>query len=236
MLDFVNSTADDYSRFARRLWLDTQAFTSHEQTSRYIVENLYHEFSTPEGDPILALVRIFRWTLVEELPEDLRALVSADEKSVMALTGTYGFEEAWRDRRTSVNHRAVPVSKIAVPQRIPMFQEVLKQTGVDVQHLYEYGDIVAVQDRAYHGTFHIQDVPSSPAIPDQQSFVKPYGIKSLVGFGGFMAHPTHNTMYLLYMFSRETVSTQAAQEFFVMQQFIGAALAQAADQMNVFDA
>jgi hypothetical protein len=235
MLDFTNSTAEDFSRFARHLWLDTQTFPSHEQTSQYIVEQLYRELATPEGDPLLALVRIFRWTPVEELPADLRALTPAGEKSVMALTGTYGLEKAWRDRRTSANHRVVPVSKIAVPQRIPMFQEVLGQMGVDIQHLFDYGDIVAVTGRPYHGTFHIQDVPSSKAIVDQQSFVNPYGIQALVGFGGFMAHPTHNAMYLLYAFSRVPVSVEAAQEFFVMQQFVGAALAQASEETSIFN-
>lgn len=235
MLDFVNSTAEDYSQFARYLWLESQNFSSHEQTSRFIVESLFQEFTTPEGDPLLALARIFRWTPVDELPDDLRAICPPGEKSVMALTGTCGLEDAWWDRRKSANHRVIPVGKIASHGQLPMFEDILAQMGIDLPYLRETGDLGVMSGRHYQGVFYIQDASSSPAILDQRNFVKPYGIKSLLGFGGFIAHPNHESMYLLSVFTRQTVTPAVAQDFCAMQQFIGASVAQDLDHVAVFD-
>lgn len=235
MLDFKNSTSDDFAGFARHLWQEAKSTVSHEQTSQYIVESLYREFVTPKGDPTLALTRIFRLTGVDELPPDVLTLAGRDELAGMALTGTYGMEKAWQNRKTSANHQWVPISKIGVPKRIPMFQEVLSQMGIDLQHLYDHGEIVAAQHSPYTGFFHIPDVPRAAAIPDQETFVKPYGIKSLVGFGGFLAHPVHTCMFILYAFSREFISAEEAQAFHVMQSFVGAALGHGDTQTRVFD-
>lgn len=223
MLNFTSSTPQDFSDFGRQLWLKKNTFASHEQVSQYIVEQLYQEFLTDDGQPQLALVRIFRLTDVDDLPQRVRALVSADEREVMALTGTWGIEEAWQHRSRSEGHQAVPISAIAIPDKIPMFQSVLAQLGIDIEHFYRTQELIAVGDRPYQGTFFIPDA-TVPAIPAQEGFVRPYDIQSLVGFGGFMGSEG-TIMYLLYAFSQVPVSQKAAQAFFYLQEFIGTTLA-----------
>ncbi|HEX3054125.1 MAG TPA: hypothetical protein VHP83_25955 [Aggregatilineaceae bacterium] len=223
MLNFHETTEDEFSSYGRHLWLNTDACKSHEQASQTIVQNLYEEFLNEAGEPLLPLVRIFRSTKVADLPPDLKALVNPDEQQVMALTGTYGVEAKWCDRKQSVNHKVIPLSKLAVPQRIPMFQAVLEQLGIDLDHLYNAQEFLTVHGERYKGTFFIPDVPREPVIVDKSGFVQPYGIQSLVGFGGFMGQD--KSLYLLYAFAGVPIPDEGAEAFCKIQEFVGAALA-----------
>ncbi len=129
MLDFRTSRGQDYVDFGRELWLDKDRFESHEQASQYTVARLFDEFITETGDPQIALARIFRLTEVEDLPADVRGKVGAGERLVMALTGTWGIEESWQHRSLSRGHQAIPISHIAFPKKIPMFQAILRRVG-----------------------------------------------------------------------------------------------------------
>lgn len=222
MLNFTSSTDMDFSNFGRELWLERGNFSSHEQASQFVVKRLFEEFVTDDGKAQLALVRIFRLTDIDDLPSTVRAIVESGEQRVMALTGTWGTEKAWQDRRLSKGHQAIPLSAIAVPEKIPMFQEVLTQLGIDLEHFYRTKEIITSSAQPYQGTFYIPDA-QSPAIPAQDGFVQPYGIKSLVGFGGFIGG--RQVMYLLYAFSRVPVSAEAAQAFYRLQEFVGTTIA-----------
>ncbi|MBI5958558.1 MAG: hypothetical protein HY866_07485 [Chloroflexi bacterium] len=222
MLSFTTSTEQDFADFGRQLWLTRNSFLSHEQASQSIVRQLSEAFIDKNGESQIALARIFRLTEVEELPADVRGQVKPGEQKVMALTGTWGLEKAWQHRSRSKGHQAIPISAIAVPERIPMFQEVLTQLGIDIEYFYNTNELVARGDQPYQGTFHIADATSS-AIPAQADFIRPYGIRSLVGFGGFIG--SAGVLYLLYIFSREYISPAAARNFYGLQEFIGASIA-----------
>lgn len=222
MLNFTTSTSQDFAEFGRRLWLERSRFSSHEQAAQYITEELYHAFVTKTGDVQLALVRVFCSVAVDELPTEVRALVDDSEEQVMALTGTWGMEEAWQDRNRSQGHQAVPISGIAVPEQIPMFQEVLTQMGIDLEHFYATKELVVKSGSPYQGKFYIPDARSD-AIPAQDGFVRPYGIQSLVGFGGFIG--SQHRLYLVYAFSRIFISPEMAQNFHTLHEFIATTIA-----------
>ena len=159
--------------------------------------------STDGGEPALALVRIYRLTQIDDLPGYLRALVSEDEQQVMALTGTYGVETAWCDRKQSRGHQVIPVSAIAIPEKIPMFQRILGQLGIDLEHLYATQEVVGATKSK--GIAYVPDVPQASFIPAQAEFVEPYGIKSLLALGGFMSDgEDKSSLYALFAFSRRT--------------------------------
>jgi hypothetical protein len=234
MLDFQYSSQEDFTDFGRSIWRACQSFTTHEQASQFIVKSLYEEFLTEDGEPKLALVRIYRLTPVRELPRGVQAKVSQDERQVMALTGTYGIEAAWRDRRQSVGHQAVPLSAIALPQQIPMFQEVLRQLGVDMDYLYAEQEILG--GTGSKGHFYVLQVPDNPVIPAQDNFVRPYHIESLIGFGGFMSSSGGGrSMYMLYAFSRQPIPFEAVEKTSGLPEFIGASLASRDSHRGVFD-
>lgn len=222
MLNFTSSTRQDYSNFARSLWLNRDQFTSHEQASQFVVESLFNEFIQKNGESQLALVRIFRLTDVSDLPPDVHSKVDVDEKKVMALTGTWGVEKAWQHRSRSQGHQVIPISQIAIPEKIPMFQEILTQLGIDIERFYRTKEIAVDRRKPYQGRFHIPDATSS-VIPAQANFIDPYQIKSLVGFGGFMG--LYGVLFLLYAFACVPVSAEAAEAFYTMQEFLGTTIA-----------
>ncbi len=225
MLDFEQSTSKDYIAFAQSLWQERQLFSSHEEASQHLTKTLYEEL-----EPQAALVRVFRLTATPDLPPEAQAVVEADEEKVMALTGTYGMEPAWCDRHRSVGHKAIPITAISVPERIPMFQEVLTQMELDYKRLREVGSVLEVTTKL-SGQFYVPDVPNAPYIPAQDEFVKPYGIASLIGFGGIARGATLPTIvYILYVFTRVPVSPEAAERFNQMQAYVGTYLASLEDE------
>jgi hypothetical protein len=223
MLDFTTSTAADFSTFGRSLWVNLRALDSQEAISQQICERLFREFIDADGNPTVALVRVFRLTDVADLPLEVQREVGRNEHKVMALMGTYGIEKEWCSRTGSATHQAIPLSAIAVPQQIPMFQEVLAQMGVDLEQFYVTNELPIAA--TYKGAFHIGKVPGNPAIPAQDQFVRPYGIQSLVGFGGFIGQGTTLSLFLLYIFSLVPVSAQAAANIHSMEEFVGTAIA-----------
>jgi hypothetical protein len=226
----ITLTQEEYGALGRQLMLDCQSLTSHEAASQHITETLYNRVQS-DGEPAFALVRIYRLTRVEELPPDLSALTEPADQFVMALTGTYGQEEAWRQRKDSVGHKFVSLTKIAIPAKIPMFEQLLvRDMGVDLETLHGTRDVLK-SAKASGGTFYIENVPESPVIPAQDQFVKPYSVKSLVGFGGVIAGADRRaTLYSLIGFSRVPFTEAMAKDFQSMQVFVGTALASKREQ------
>lgn len=226
----LSMTVAEYVDFGKRMMTECERVTSHEQASQHICQQLYHMLQQ-EDQPALALVRVYRLTRVEDLPPDLRALVDPDELFVMSLTGTYGLQDEWRRRQDSAGHKVVPVNKIAIPSLIPMFEQLLvRDMKADLPRLYETRNVIG-SVRSTGGTFYIEDVPTSPVIPAQDTFVEPYGVKSLVGFGGLMAGSERlASLFVLVAFSRVHFTPEMADAFHRMHPFVGTALASRAAQ------
>lgn len=234
MLNFSQSTTTDYVSFARALPADLEDYETHEEASQRIVESLYQSFV--DERPYLSLVRIYRLCAYDELAPELQSMTTEDTPYVMALTGTYGEEEAWCNRHYSQGHKLIPVKPSTVRSQIPMFEKMLVDSmGVDLDVLYETGDPVAATKGGLSGLFHVPVAEHSPVIPAQEGFVIPYGIESVVGFGGIMAGTASRyTMYVLYAFSKQPINYEAAARFQEIQPFIGAALANTTKRYQVF--
>lgn len=221
MLDFNRSFEADFKDFGRWIWQQSQQFSTHEQTSQFIASALFEEFKIADK-PQLALVRIFRLLRADELPVDLRPCISPDEPLALALTGTYGIEPAWCNRRMSKEHAIIPLSHAAIMQKIPMFQEMLVQLGVKLTDLPD----VLLRSDPFRGRFFIPNTVDSPLIPAQANFIRPYGIYSQIGFGGQMRTQCngHYCLYFLIAFSQVPISPNGALRFYALQDYISTAL------------
>jgi hypothetical protein len=215
----------DYFQLGRTLMSGCQQVSAFEEGSQYIVRRLY-ESMTVEGQHALVLARLYRLVRVEDLPRDLEKLVDESEKYVMALMGTYGKEAAWCNRHSSVAHQVIPINSIMVPERIPMFEQLLiKDMDVDLRHLYNTQDVMTSIRRPVGGAFHVEHVPGSSIIPAQVDFVKPYGVESLVGFGGLVPDQRQRTsLFMLIAFSSIHIDQQAANRFCSIQPYVTTAL------------
>jgi hypothetical protein len=58
--------------------------------------------------------------------------------------------------------------------------------------------------------FHVENALGSPYIPAQASFVEPFGVRSVLGFG-FVIPPTH--VFATILFSRQAVAPAVAELF-----------------------
>jgi hypothetical protein len=61
-----------------------------------------------------------------------------------------------------------------------------------------------------YNVFHIPDAVGSTYVPAQDDFVIPFGIRSVIGFGGIL--PSGN-LFVIIMFSKVTVPRQTAEMF-----------------------
>lgn len=181
---------DLYSQYIRGL-------ANFEEAATIAVKSLYEDFITPTGDPLFALVRIFRVTAYDDLPPDLKKLTDPDIQYWIALAGTYGQEQNWCDRHQSVSHGV-----LSAEHATPMLKAALKLAGVKwgseaSDHMPDPHNI------AIEHYFYIPNAPHHEDIPDQENFILRYGIQSVIGIGSpFMSQ----SAYLAVMFSKMPIN------------------------------
>lgn len=219
---------DSYLTVAKSLMAECDDYRFQEDIAQHITQRIYDTLSDSPSHG-LVLTRIYRMTRVEDLPVDLLAQADREDRYVVTLLGTYGRLLDWCHRKSSVAHQIISINSIAIPARIPMFEHLLVQNmGVDLNKLYETGNVIASMSRPGGGKFHIEDVPSSPIIPAQVEFVRPFGVKSLVGFGGLIGDAGGSmTLYMLIAFTSGTYTADMADDFNTMQPYITTCLASA---------
>jgi hypothetical protein len=95
--------------------------------------------------------------------------------------------------------------------RSPMIGQLLRQLGVDVGSLL-HPDPEMLLDAAHHtfNVFHVSDAVGSPYIPAQDDFVRPYGIRSVIGFGGVLSA---GELFATILFSRAPIARAQAELF-----------------------
>lgn len=194
---------------------------SMEEVANRIVRYLYNGLidGQKNGARACSLVRLFKTHaysgLDPELQEFARNMLgdkAADpEMKCMVLLATAGEELEWQSRMTSKGHKAVPLPSEKAMAQIPMFLPLIRQFGMNV-------DMVVKPDPRYlldleQRTFNVYYVPEAlgnPYIPAQRDFIIPYGIKSILGFGGLLPS---GDMFAVPMFFKVPVSREVADLF-----------------------
>jgi PAS domain S-box-containing protein len=173
------------------------------------------------GDPSCALVRLYKTHPYAGLDAGLQAFAARsllgdedlDTLRCLTLLASAGERPEWNDRRTSAGHQAVPLPTAAAVERSPMIHRMLTDLGLDL------GDGGA-PDKPYN-VFYVAEALGSPYVPAQDDFVVPYGIRSVVGFGGLLPD---GELFAVIMFSRTPVSRETAEQFRTVTLSVGLAL------------
>jgi hypothetical protein len=179
---------------------------SFEQAAQVLCRDIYSEFQTEEAEPEFALVRVFRSIKYEDLSADLQQKASTREPQ-LALMGTMGIEASWQSRHKSQKRQLIPINE----KMSPMFQGVFAELGFPIADFH--GD--SAKGQSVHSMkmlryYHVPDASQSQAITDQESFVSPYRIKSVIAVGTqFLSHQA----FVLIAFSRVPISSQKAEIF-----------------------
>jgi len=215
--NFTMSNMTEFGRVLRQAGLYTE---SMEEAANNIVSHLYDQFVDPEtGQSEIALIRFFKTHDYEELEPELKGFASAllegdtstKELKCLTLLATAGDESQWKSRKISEGHKAIPLPSVELVRQFPMVSNLVKQFGLQLNSVV-HPDPTCLQDLEENtfNVFHVPEARGSAYIPAQEEFVIPYGIQSVLGFGGIL--PSGN-LFAIIMFTKVAVSQEMAALF-----------------------
>ena len=190
-----------------------------EAAARECCRYFHEELVTDSGEPACALVRCYKTHRFHDLDRDLQAIARraldsntapASVLRCLTLIGTTGVEPEWNDRRSSSGHQAIPLPTMAVVEKAPMVAQLIRALGLDIATAINPSrDVVRDLAGKTYGVFHVPEATGSPYIP-AQDFVRRYGIRSVVGFGGVLPS---GDLFAVILFCRVLVTPAAADRF-----------------------
>lgn len=193
---------------------------SMEEVAQRAVQYLFRQLREQKKDePACALVRLFVTMPFLEMQEEQKefAIGLLGDRPVdpgtkcLTLLASAGVEEAWNSRHLSASHKALPLPSAESVTRSPMIAQLIHQLGVEVSSLLASDPrlIVEMEQHTFN-VFYVEDAEASPYIPAQREFVVPYGIRSVIGFGGVLPS---GDLYAMILFSRISISRETAELF-----------------------
>jgi hypothetical protein len=199
----------------RQLGLGSDSF---EEAAEKIISYFYTHFCNEQGEPAVSLARVFKTVRFNGLDEDLRRYAQSNFENVsdtrfLALMASKGELSNWNDRRLSKSHRLIPVSdREALRQKTPMIAALIDEydsVGEPAQSAHSSYSYILQPDQKRFNVFYVPDASSCTLIGDHD-FVKQFGIKSVLGFGGML---NSNSSFWIVMFCRVFVPKEMAQMF-----------------------
>ncbi len=214
-----NFSLGDMLRLGLSLRPATDGLNTMEDAASVLTKLFYEQLVDGSGNRACALVRFYKTHAFGELPlqlkrfaaKSLTPLTPRDDMNCLTLLATAGDEEAWNSRTRSRGHQAIPLVSPEVVEEAPMISQLIKQFGMDVREVVRPGERVVrdLQGRNY-GVFYVPVAQGSPYIPAQSDFVLPYGIQSVLGFGGTLAS---GDLFAVILFSKVSIPEPVTEQF-----------------------
>lgn len=129
----------------------------------------------------------------------------------LTLLATAGALPAWNSRRMSAGHVALPLASAESVARMPMVARLISQLGVEVASLIAPDEnfLVDAEQHSFN-VFHVPEAEGSPYIPGQHEFVRPHGIRSVLGFGGLLPS---GELFVAILFAKQAIGRERADLF-----------------------
>ncbi len=191
-----------------------------EEAAGRVVRYLYDGCRDNEtGERECALVRFFVTQPYRALPREMQDAAcrilgcapSIQTMNCLALLATAGDDPAWNDRRRSSAHQALPLSDIRMVESMPMFAELFRSLGVDQQAVVARdADLLLGGAGKMYRVFFVPRAEGSPFIPGQDAFVRPRGIRSVLGWGGVLHG---GEVFAVVLFTRVAIPEPSADRF-----------------------
>ena len=219
MTDLTRFSVADMMQLGGSLREMADAALSTEAYAERIVRHLYDTF-TQSGTRQCALVRFFKTHPFDQLDSDQQAFArrmlgtDGPSKELICLTllATAGDEPGWNSRRNSRGHMAIPLVSEQMVGKAPMISQLITQFGIDVGRVVQPRPLTILDhDQTVYNVFYVEEANGSPHVVAQKEFVIPYGIRSVIGFGGMLASSGH--MFATVMFTRVHVPRDNADRF-----------------------
>lgn len=191
-----------------------------EEVANKIVRHLYENLKDKQtGGRACALVRFYKTHLYSELEPQLQefargvlgAVPVSPEMRCLTLLATVGEKPDWNARANSAGHKAIPLPSEDFVAKIPMIARLVNQLGLEVSAVLrpDPAILVDLEEKTYN-VFHVTEAVGSPYIPAQNDFVIPYGVRSVVGFGGVLPS---GELYVVILFAKVPVRRETADRF-----------------------
>jgi len=192
---------------------------SMEETAGRIVRYFYDGLVDAEGRRVSALVRFFKTHPFSDLDSKLQGFAQALLGSVtpspdmkcLVLLATAGDKTEWNSRKKSQGHQAIPLPSKESVQQAPMVSNLITQLGIPLGMVIRpEPELLLYMEQRTYNVFHVPEALGSPYIPAQQEFVVPFGIRSVLGFGGLFPS---GEMFAVIMFLKVQITKETADLF-----------------------
>ncbi len=217
--DLTNFGLGDMTRCCSALRAFGREANSLETVAGRIVRHLADGMRDAGGSRQCALVRCFKTHAYGDLDVGLQAFArevlggtpASDQTKCLTLLATAGVRPEWNSRHTSSGHRALPLRDADSVARFPMIARLVQDLGVEIGDLLAPLEaiVIAGEPRSY-SVFYVPEAVGSPWIYAQREFVVPFGIRSVVGFGGLLPD---GELIATLLFARVPVPAETAQMF-----------------------
>jgi hypothetical protein len=194
--------------------------SSLEQASQRVARFFHDEFvDSSTGRSAVVLARCYKTHPLGDLPADVATFargvfpdqVLDVDTQCLTLLGTFGDDPLWQSRIASRGHQAIPLANERTLESLPMVARLTHALGLEAREVvHPNAAFLLEKDRQGFNVFHVEEAMGSPYIPAQESFVQPFGVRSVVGFG-FVFPPTH--VFATILFSRQHIAAETADLF-----------------------
>ena len=194
--------------------------TGMDHTAHRLVNYLYeHLVDGDTGKPACALVRLFTTQAYRDLSiahqafaqKVLGAETAAPDMACLTLSATAGERPEWNHTDRSQRYKAIPLVSGEFVTQFPMFSQLFIQLGINIDATWRSRpELLVDEDEHTFNVFYVADAIGSPFVPVQQEFVIPYGVRSVLGFGGLL--PSGN-LFVVVLFTKVYLSRTTADLF-----------------------
>ncbi len=236
MFDISSFTVADMTACGKLIRDLESKSNSMEDVASSLVQALYNNFTNQKtNEKNFVLVRFFKTHSYGSLPSELQDFLIktfADkpgfehqpdsETKCLTLLGTCGSKPKWNDRRKSVTHQAIPLYSEILVKKLPMVSGLIDQFGLSISDVIKPDRSIQIEkeDKGFN-VFYVPDAKESKFIPMQKEFVVPFGIESVLGFGG---RQPNGDVFAIIIFSKTHIPEAAAMMFKTISLSVKAAI------------
>ncbi|NUM56104.1 MAG: hypothetical protein HUU46_20885 [Candidatus Hydrogenedentes bacterium] len=213
-------TLSDMIRVGSELRKIPASLNCMESAAEHVVDYFYENFRNgTTGSRNCVLVRFYLTVPFGELEPDLQLFASTisdcgslrASTKCMTLLATRGDDPAWNSRISSVGHKAIPLPSVDVVSKMPMMYQLVRQLGIELSDFLDpTPELFLEMEQRNYNVFHVPTALNSPHIPAQDNFVVPFGIRSVLGFGGLLPG---GELFAVILFARDEIPLESAQMF-----------------------
>ena len=193
---------------------------SMEEVAGRLVRYLYDNFIEQKtGAKACVLVRCYKTHAFGELDQELRAFArgllgeqpASSTMKCLVLLATAGEKPEWNVRTASAGHQAIPLPSEEVVAQIPMISQLIGQFGLQIRSVLEReSKLIMEMDQKTYNVFHVAEAKGSPYVPAQEGFVVPFGVRSVLGFGGMFPS---GDLFAIILFSKVAIARETGELF-----------------------